>query len=204
MDTKTEIVNAGFAHCGKGTYIENVDDASDTSPEAKLARLFYLPALKLTLREFHWPHATRIEGAQLITEDPNDEWGFSYRYPVDCLDLRRILSGTRNDTADTLAEYRVIGDDAVGQVILCDVEEAQIEYTKLVTKVANMPMDFRVGLSYRLGMFFAPKLAAGDRKLALSIKADFNDAIGQAKLNAAMEGRKTTRDTSCSFVTARG
>jgi hypothetical protein len=199
MPTSTEIANQALAHLGKGNFIASLDEAS---AEAKLAKMFHLPSVKATLREFHWPFATRIATAQLIETDPNSEWGYSYTYPSDCIDMKRILSGIRNDTNDSIVRYRIIGSDQ-GKVILTDKIEAELEYTKYVSNTAIFPDDFELAVSFRWAMYMAPKILGADRAKQVQIlKGDYMQHISVAKLNAAMEQQRDAEPTN-GFVNAR-
>lgn len=159
MATKTEIANMALSHLGVGKEIANLD--TDQSAEGSACRRFYEMVKDATLRDFNWPFATRFRVLSLIEESPNDEWDFSYRYPTDCLEVRRILSGQRNDTNDTRAPYKIAQDDA-GLIIYTDEREAEIEYTVRADDPLLYPSDFIIALSFRLAFYIAPRLTAGD------------------------------------------
>jgi hypothetical protein len=200
MSTLIDCANMAYAHLGKGTFIA---DLNENSVEAKVARLFQKPALKATLRDFHWAFATKITQAKLIEEDPNSEWGFAYRYPVDCLDLRRILSGQRVDTPETAVEYRVIGDSE-GRVILTDKDEAEIEYTCFIDNAGLFPADFELAYSFRWATYLAPKILGADpTRQGERLMARYQTEIAHAKLNSGMEGRREQAPQN-SYAAARG
>jgi hypothetical protein len=158
--SKTEICNIAISHLGSANEIANVE--TEASQEAASCRRFYDTALKATLRDFPWSFAAKIAEMQLVEEDPNDEWAYSYRYPSDCVRLKRILSGSRTDTNDTRISYKIIRDDS-GLLILTDKENAELEYTKLETDPLVYPHDFVIAFSYRLAHFVAPRITAGDK-----------------------------------------
>src|SRR5690348_14818440 len=135
-----------LAHLGTGNFISNL--ATDDSDEADACNAFLETVRQQTLRDFPWPFATKTADLGLVEEEPNDglEWGFSYRYPSDCLEARRIPSGVRMDTVVSRVPFR-IGYDASGRLIFCDVEDAQLEYTALVTDPSYYPPDFVMAMS---------------------------------------------------------
>lgn len=134
---------------------------TENSAEANACRRFFDIARDASLQEFPWPFATKIDDLSLVEEDPNEEWGYSYRYPSDCFNLRRILSGTRIDTKDTRIPYR-ISKDSTGKLIFTDLEEAQAEWTVRITDAAEFSPTFALALSFRLAVYIAPRLMAGN------------------------------------------
>ena len=183
--SKTEICNIALSHLGSAKDVANVE--TEASQEAGACRRFYDMALKATLRDFPWSFATKIADMQLVEEDPNDEWAYSYRYPSDCLRMRRILSGNRNDTNDTREPYK-ISRDASGLLIFSDKENAEIEYTKYETDPLAYPEDFVVALSYRLAAFIAPRVTAGDKfKLGAAAMQNYLFEISRAESTSLNE-----------------
>src|SRR3990172_6032289 len=126
MASEVDICNMALSHLGNSKEIAIL--ATEKSEEAAACRRFYETARDTVLRDFAWPFATRILSLGLVEEDPNDEWAYAYRYPTDCLLLRRLLSGLRHDNRQSRAPYRVARDDD-GLVIYTDLAEAQMEYT---------------------------------------------------------------------------
>jgi hypothetical protein len=159
MATTTEICNLALSHLGNGKEISNLE--TDASDEGSVCRRFYETAKDATLRDFNWPFTTKFREMALIEEDPTSEWGFSYRYPTDCLKIRRILSGIRNDTNDSRAKYKIGRDDA-GLLVYTDIESAEIEYTIRLDDPSQYPPDFILALSFRLAFYIAPRVTAGD------------------------------------------
>jgi hypothetical protein len=116
--------------------------------------------------------------------------------------MKRILSGIRNDTNDSIVRYRIIGSDQ-GKVILTDKIEAELEYTKYVSNTAIFPDDFELAVSFRWAMYMAPKILGADRAKQVQIlKGDYMQHISVAKLNAAMEQQRDAEPTN-GFVNAR-
>lgn len=159
MASKTEICNIALAHLGVGTEIGNLD--SETSSEAASCRRYYEIAKDTTLRDFPWRFSSKDRSLSLIAENPNDQWGYSYRYPSDCIKMRKIYSGLRTDTNDTRVPYEITRDDA-GLVIYTDMREACLHYTFKNDDPDQYPPDFTMALSWRLAMYIAPRVTNGD------------------------------------------
>jgi len=159
MSSKVEVANLALSHLGIGKEIANID--TEKSEEAAAIRRFYDVALGIVLSDCPWPFATRIAALALVASEPNTEWAYSYRYPTDCLYVRRVLSGLRNDTRQSRAPYKIAGDDN-GSLLFTDAEDAQMEYTTKNVTTQIYPPDFVLVLSYYIAYLVAPRLTGGD------------------------------------------
>lgn len=184
MATKTEICNMALGHLGHAKEIATIDDNTN---EARACKAFYDTALNETLRAFSWPFATRYVALSLVEEDPNDEWTFSYTYPVNCLKILRIVSGTVNETESTRVAYKVIGADS-GRLILVNAEDPSIEYVHRDTNPAIYPDDFVMALAYRLAFYIGPRVVGREwAKMQQNIISLYNMAIRQAAVHSSSE-----------------
>jgi hypothetical protein len=187
MPSDVEIANMALAHLGVGNFISNL--ATDDSDEADAVNSFLETVRAQTLRDFPWPFATKTADLGLIEENPNGglEWGFSYAYPSDCLEARRIPSGIRMDTVVSRVPFRV-GYDGSQRLIFCDIEDAQLEYTVLVTDTTIYPPDFVMAMSYRLAWHIAARLASNySPAMTQGLMQMYAMQIAKAKANAANE-----------------
>lgn len=185
MSTKEQIANMALRAIGVGKTISDLD--TDTSAEAVACRTFWETIRDEVLSDFPWPFATKFATLGLVEEDPTDEYQYSYRYPSDCLKLRRILSGARHDSRQTRVHYRV-GQDTQGKLIYTDEQDAQVEYTLRETNTERFPSDLVLALSYKLAAAIAPSNAKGDPfKLVEKMLSLYEMQIGKAKANAANE-----------------
>lgn len=154
----TVVANLALGHLGVGTEIAVL---SEKSSEAAACRRFFTQVQDELLRGFAWSFAGRFAALALVEATPTDEWAFSYRYPSDALAIRRILSGTRNDSRQSRVPFKVISD-ADGLLIYTDMQDAQIEYTVRAEDVLRWPPDFVMAFSFRLAAYIAPTLTRGD------------------------------------------
>lgn len=185
MATKTEICNLALSHLGVGKEIANVE--TEASEEAAACRRFYDPTVRKMLKEFPWPFATRYVDLALVEEDPTNEWDYSYRYPSDCLEIRRIMSGNRVDSLGTRVAYRIVSD-ATGLLIFTDEADASIEYTVMPENTSFFDPLFIEALSYYLAFEIAPRVTAGDPfKLGDRAFQLYNAAAQRAKAVALRE-----------------
>jgi hypothetical protein len=157
--SKEQVVNLALSHIGIGSEVANL--ATENSEEAATGRRFYDISLNVCLLDFPWPFASRIASLALVETDPSDEWKYSYRYPTDCLYMRRILSGNRNDNRQTRQSYKMYSD-AAGMLVFTDVQDAQIEYTITPETMPSSTDAFIMAFSFYLAHLMAPRLTAGD------------------------------------------
>ncbi len=150
--------NMALGHIGSQATIASL---TENSAEGIALRRFSDSAQDLTLREYAWPFSTKFATLQLIEEDPTTEWAFKYKYPNDCLFMRRIFSGTRQDVNASRVPY-ILGQDGNTLVLYTDMEDAEIEYTGKVDLVGIWPVDFCVAFGLRLASLIAPSLTKGD------------------------------------------
>lgn len=78
-----------------------VDADTDSSNEAKVLRTNWDVAFWSTLEDLDLDSTSVQETLALVATDPNDDWGYAYKYPVKCAFFRRILSGEIVDNRTT-------------------------------------------------------------------------------------------------------
>lgn len=199
MASKTEICNMSLSHIGSSKEIASL---TERSQEAAACSRFYDVTLKATLRDFPWGFATKYISPALVKENPTMEWAFAYRYPSDCVKIRRIVSGSVPDTQQSripFAEYQ----DTGGVLILTNQPNAVIEYTYSADDPARYPSDFTLAFSYRLGAYIAPRVTGGDpQNLGAKCLKLYQFEIGAAVLNSLTESQ-TVLEPDSEFIRAR-
>ena len=183
MASETDIANWALAHLGQGLTIA---DLTEASTEARACAQFFEPARDEMLAEFDWPFATVIDELTLVEEDPNEDWEYSYRYPTDCLKLRRILSGARMDSQSSAIPYK-IAQDSSGMLVFTDQEDAQVEYTIRKDAIGLWPIKPCLALSYRLAMYITPRIIQDERKLSSVLERMYMMSVSSARAAAANE-----------------
>ncbi len=179
MASKTEIANMAIYHHGIGKEIAK--NETEKSEEAKACRRFFETAKEGVLADLDWSFATKFVVLNLIEENPSCEWRYSYKYPVDCINLRRILSGTRRDTQESRIPFRVVTDPS-GKVIYTDRENAEIEYTQNLTNASLFSSEFDLALSFRLASLVGARLTGGDPfKIKGDMLQQYEMELGRAK-----------------------
>lgn len=186
MASVASICNMALSHIATGASINNLDDRTN---EARACATFYEQVRNEVLSAAPWPFATAIDNLALITEQPNSEWRFSYRYPAACVAVRRILPDGGRTMAAGLppVPYRIARDSS-GRIILADKANAQVEYTILITDPNEYPPDFAQAVSLKLAHYIAPRLTKGDDfRLANRAFQLYQHAIATASAHAFNE-----------------
>lgn len=200
MATKAGICNMALSHLGVGKEIANLE--TEKSAEAQACRRFYDEVLSVTLRDFPWPFATKIAALALIEANPNSLWAFSYRYPTDAVYIRRILSGIVPETEASRVSFQLARDSA-GKILYTSWEDAEIEYTTLVTETEQYPSDFTMAFSLRLASYLAPRVTAGDPyKLGDRAERKYMMEISQSRATSHNE-EAPNRVPESEFITGR-
>jgi len=160
MASATEILNLALINLGTSKSVANI--ITSTSPEAKVGRRLFPIARNQALRDANWPFATAFEPLQLIKEKPTTEWRFQYAYPVNALFFRRVASGTRRDSLQSLVPYKIYRDPINGKSIYTDMPNACSEFTFKMTDEEDYDDDFSMALSFRLAYLMAPVITKND------------------------------------------
>lgn len=200
MASSTDICNQALRHLGVSSMIGNL--ATEQSANAVACRSFYETVRDATLRDFNWPFATKTAALGLVEEDPTTEWAYAYRYPSDCINMRRIESGFRNETADQRIKYKISRDDS-GRLIYSDQADAVAEYTMQVTAAEEFTPDFVLAFSLNLAIMIAPQVTGGDPfKMGERAERLYNFLMTKAQAQAINEEQPDSLPEA-DYITAR-
>lgn len=201
MASKTEIANMAISHLGIGKEIANLD--TEKSQEARACRRYYEDAKNVTLADMDWTFATSFATLSLVEEDPTCEWKYSYQYPVDCLNVRRLLSGSRQDSQESRVPYRIVVKNG-SRKIYTDRKSAEIEYTSDIDDASFFTSEFVIALSFRLAAFICARLTAGDPfKIKGEMIQQYQAEIGMAK-KKNMNEEQQDRPIDSDLIRSRG
>lgn len=173
--SETLIGNMALTRIGSTQIIQSFDDGSN---EADQLSLWYPIDRDAELTDWPWPFAHKyIALDQVSTQGipANPEWLYSYRYPSDCLSVRRIVQGTivtnaqitpplttipNSTLQNNLIPYRQDGDpcpwpfeiggDSTARLLYTDAQNAWIRYTYQVDDPTQFSPDFVDMLAWRL------------------------------------------------------
>jgi hypothetical protein len=157
--SEAEVCNVALGFIGDSTVIQNMD--TESSPQALALRLYFDDTRDEALRDFPWTFAKRSELLTPVEDNPNDDWDFSYRYPSDCLFVRRVWGVVRTPTLTETIKYD-IGSDTTGRLIYTDEDDAEIEFTARIEDVSQWPVDFTFAFAYLLAAKISGRLLKSD------------------------------------------
>lgn len=197
------ICNLGLSRIGISAAIVAL---SESSQEAVACNAIYEQVRDQVLRDFPWPFATKYVELGLVTaaadEDElpawGNEWAYAYRYPSDCIKLRRLTTGDR--TGRTRVPFK-LGNDDSGRLIFTDQADAILLYTKRFTDPAHFDATFASAVAWKMAIELAPPLArsAAERERAIN---GYNTEIAQARVDALNE-EVDDEDAEASWIADR-
>lgn len=173
MASVITVCNMALGNIGITQTIENIDDNNE---RARMCKLYYEPLRDQLIRK-HTPNfAQAVVALALVSGDPPPGWEYQYRYPTDCLFAKQLTDedGARQG-ASVISEsvwssdawlglrlsqhkipFEVRADPSVtGRIIVTDLEDAHLWYTKKVTDPNQFDPEFVVGLSWALASAIA-------------------------------------------------
>lgn len=173
---------------------QRITSLTATDLVSTTCNLFYGTTRDEVLEAHRWQMAKKVAAlAQIAGVDPPPGWGYMYAYPADCLAPRIIY------TADGLRQQSAWVDPETARlippkyafelqqhpsssetVLVCDVEDAYLEYTTRVTVTARFSAQFTTALSYLLASRLGPALRA-DVRLAQNALQMYTFLIGAAQ-----------------------
>ena len=187
MASDTQIANLALLHLGVSKRIGNLQ--SERSIEADAIRTAYADDRDYCLRDFPWPWATAYATLGLVSDPTvavNDDWFFAYRYPSNCLFVRRILTAAgRRETNP--APFRT-GRDNQGRLIFTDQEDAEVEYTAAVTDPQEFDAVFVSMFAWKLAASCGPSLSR-DSNMARTAMQMYEIEKLKAQSRALNEGQ---------------
>lgn len=169
--SETQIANLALAKLA----MRRVDNLSESTPEARWASELYPHARDFTTEFAMWRHAkctaTLTEEA---TNDLEDDWGYAYTRPSDCLGLKYLLPQT--GAYDPRYPVRFICE---GDIIYTDEDAARAVYVKQVTDVTRFSPSFTDAVSWYLAHLLVQPLRTENRYFGETLNG-FNNAVAHA------------------------
>jgi len=190
MASTVQIFNMALRHIGVSIAVANL---SENSKERLTMSSFFDNDRQAVLRRYNWPFATSYIPLGLLEVEPNTDWGRSYRYPVNALRIRRIL--TPAGRLETSPPPFRRGRDGVGDLIYTDVEEAVAECTVDITDSEQFDADFVEALSWKLALSAAPSLARLPKAVENCARM-YEYSIAVATQNSGNESQQTENPDS--------
>lgn len=202
MASKTQIGNMALGRIGVSKLLANVD--TETSREAIVARVMFDEAVRFVLRDFPWPFATSYADLALVggtsTTPVNRDWQYAYRWPSDCVYVRRVVVDGVGRNDPNPPPFR-IGRDTQGRLIYTSEPDAQIEYTSEITDPQEFDAMFVSMLAWKIGADMAPSLSR-IKDMATTCMQMYEIDKSKSQSRALNEGQQETPLES-EFIRAR-
>jgi hypothetical protein len=195
--TDTLIANLALGHVGSSVTIANM--LTEKSTEALNCRRFFDLARQSALEDYPWPEATGYATLALVALNPNTDWAFAYRYPTDCVFVRRILTSAGRLETEPPA-FR-IGRDAQGKLIFTNWPNAVVEFTFDVVEASEFSASLVEAISWKLAELIAPATSR-IKDMAAQCRAVYEREAQGARSNAANEGQ-TDPEADADTIRAR-
>jgi len=189
------VCNMALDRCDIGQPISTLEDDTDT---ARVLKRWYEKTRDKVLQLGTWPFLVRIVDLGLVAQNPNRKWGFSYRYPINCIRMLRIVNGMRVDVSPIEWE---MGQDDIGRLVYSDEPEAEAEILGTMDDSGEWFDLFADAVAYLLASEIAGPLGRGEDVRGRNL-AFYGTAKAQALAKAQAEG--FVRRPTSSYVTARG
>jgi hypothetical protein len=212
--SEVDIINAAGSRVGQTALLDSAVALAD-QPSSELATqgALWYPKVRdrlLRWRAFPWPFAKRREALALIAGETRDEWEYVYAYPADALALHFVtIPGVRNPRRDQMIAHKIEarrddtaeGRPVTGKLILCDEEDAEVQFTIRVTNVAVFDPDFETALEFALAAELARAIPK-DEKLALRMEQNAELKLREAAA-AALNEQMDDVEPDGEFIGAR-
>jgi hypothetical protein len=178
MWDKTKIYNLAFNHLLLSKVIVNAD--TDLSNETKILNQLWDIALHSTLEDLDLDATSSTIKLELVKELPTIHWNYAYKYPLNCVKLRRIISPCVKDTPSSHIDKRIQVFEGQ-KVILTNEFEASIEFISTDIPLNALNSHAGVCLSLWLARLASPLIVG---KNAETLKNTLDNRYTIAKMNA--------------------
>lgn len=208
--SKTAICNLALVRIGVQQPIASTDEQSAAADSCNAV---YAHSIESVLRATPWPFSQRYETLGLVATNPNNDWGYSYRYPTSMLRIGRLTSTVGASTVGSSGYIYttptasqpdvafVIGSDVAGMLIYTNMSGAVALGTAYITNEALFDPLFVDALAWRI----AAEVAMGLTKDSGIAAFARNKAESSASLGYATSRNESVPNPprESSFVDAR-
>ncbi len=178
MFDKTKIYNLALAALFLQKRLSNAD--TDQSTEALSLGVVWDVAFQSALQQMDLDSTAQTKALELVELEPNELWKYSYKYPSDCVFLRRIVSTEVTDDIETREDFKVELRNGL-KVILANKENAFVEYISEDIGLNTLTAEAGYFIALRLAKLAAPLIVGTNSK---NVIANLTEAYGMALLDA--------------------
>ena len=165
-NSKAQIFNIALNILGVSNPLEN---ANSNDNRAILLNNYYNMARDYVLKDFDWNFASTFRELAIVDDAVNpSSWEYCYAYPNDCICARDVF----NKGCFQLQKFEISSLLTGEKVILTNVQEAVLRYTKRVDKEVYFTSEFSMALARYNGKYH--KRRACLRKIFKNFKKSKN------------------------------
>ena len=180
-NSKAQIFNIALNILGVSNPLEN---ANSNDNRAILLNNYYKIARDYVLKDYDWNFASTFRELAIVDEAENfSNWKYCYLYPNDCICARDIFQKGNFE----LQKFEVSSLPSGEKVILTDVENPVLRYTKRVEKEFYFTSEFSMALSHYLAALTSNVITGSTTKGELAYEK-YIKILKRAKTLNAREG----------------
>ena len=196
--SEADICNIALLRVGHKTLI---DDLEESNQAARACKVLFTEARDSLLATAPWAFATQRADLAVVEDAERTGWEYAYALPADCITPINIYPGTRNPSADVQVPFKLEYSATSGQLLLTDMEDAELLYVARVEEIPLYPPLFVEALAWKLASDLALVLPVKPQ-VGLAMQQGFERALTRA---AAVEFRKGLEDQppQASYIRAR-
>lgn len=194
--SKAQIFNVALNILGISTPLENPNGSDN---RAILLNNYYELARDYVLKDFDWNFASAFKELSLCENQFQfSKYKYCYNYPNDCICARDIFQ-----KGNYVQEKFIVSSSGDGDiVILTDVENPILRYTRRVEKEIYFSCEFSMALAYYLASLTAGVLVGSIQKGEYAFEK-YSKILSHAKVLNAYECGENI-DKSESYLDSRG
>ena len=202
MFSKEKIYNLALGHLLLNRRVTSAD--TDESNEVTVLNDHYDVAFEQTLADLDLDSMSEPITLELVTTDPNDFWGYVYKYPPRCAFFRRIQSPVLKDSRSTHLAKRV-GLYNGQKSIFTNEADAIAECIVNDVPLGSLAASVGLCISYKLAVLASSLITGkGSKDLKASIEKQYIVAKAEAQERDQLENFVYTDEaTESEFVYER-
>ena len=200
-ESDTTICNQALGRIGAKRIVD-LDDDSDTKPEAQQCRLHFKPTRDALQRSHFWVFNKGREALSQDTNDPPFEYANQFLLPSDFLRYRYKHDGGAASNEISVFSFSLETNVDGARVLLTDEDSVNLVYSKLVTDAAKFDPLFVEVLVLKLARKLSVPLS-GDDKMTEGIDADLKPLMASVRALDRNEGAGTRQNDQQNWSDAR-
>lgn len=200
--TKEKIYNLALSSLLLAKEVANTD--TDTSNEVRVLNTHWDTAFQSTLQDLDLDSLSTPITLELIAQLTEGPWAYVYKYPNNCIFLRRIQSNVKTDTRRTHIA-KITGVYQGQKAIFTNEYQAIIECIPKDVPLAALTPMAAMAIAYMLAFLAAPLITGkGADKLRDKLQQNYQMAKTKAQETDGQENfNYESDDVRSEFVAAR-